>query len=224
MKTSVVWREIRRAFDAPRSGVSRAHMAKNLPAAGAILLILGSHPAQAFQIRRDAVAALGASALNSEFRLHDTAGLVVAGRMDAPPNKVLWTGFWFPRAGIVSAIEETPAPDPEEPDSGEASITGLLAPETTRLIGVIPNPFLGQAEIRFDLAGAAGGSTPVRLDLYDVGGRLVDTPHDGVLAPGAHRIRWDPDLEGRGALPSGVYFLRFVSGRHFETLRVVKTR
>ena len=44
-------------------------------------------------------------------------------------------------------------------------------------------------------------SSHVRVEVVDVGGRMVATLADGVVAAGAHRYRWD----GRG-FPSGIYF------------------
>ena len=44
--------------------------------------------------------------------------------------------------------------------------------------------------------------TPVRLAVYDVQGRLMETLMDGVLPAGTHRIRWN----GAG-FASGIYFL-----------------
>jgi flagellar hook assembly protein FlgD len=44
-------------------------------------------------------------------------------------------------------------------------------------------------------------SSHVRVDVYDVGGRMVATLADGVVAAGVHHFRWD----GRG-FPSGIYY------------------
>jgi hypothetical protein len=43
----------------------------------------------------------------------------------------------------------------------------------------------------------------VRLDVYDVRGRRVQTVADGYYESGAHRLVWDA-----AGMPSGVYFAR----------------
>ena len=44
-------------------------------------------------------------------------------------------------------------------------------------------------------------SSHVRIEVLDVGGHMVATLADGVVAAGMHHYRWD----GRG-FPSGIYF------------------
>jgi flagellar hook assembly protein FlgD len=65
----------------------------------------------------------------------------------------------------------------------------------------------------------------VRLEVFDVAGRLVAAPHAGVLAAGEHRIPWD-GVEGSGRrLPAGVYLYRAVTGSGVsETRKLVLTR
>ncbi len=77
-------------------------------------------------------------------------------------------------------------------------------PAVTRLVGNAPNPFNPRTVVAFDLA--RGG--PVRLDVYDVRGRLVRRLADSVFAAGRHVVTWD-GRDGRGAEPaSGIYFCR----------------
>src|SRR6185295_1145935 len=68
-----------------------------------------------------------------------------------------------------------------------------------------PNPFSGSTTLAFRLPSAA----PVRLALYDVAGREVARPVDGMRAAGLHHVA----LDARG-LKAGVYFCRLdVAGR-----------
>ena len=60
-------------------------------------------------------------------------------------------------------------------------------PAVTRLVGNAPNPFNPQTTIAFDLARAQS----VRLEVFDLRGRLVRRLQDGVLAAGRHEVRWD---------------------------------
>lgn len=84
------------------------------------------------------------------------------------------------------------------------------APRTAVLHGATPNPFNARTEIRFELAQAG----PVRLELYDIRGRLVRSLDDGtrILDAGPHAFPWDGrDGSGR-ELGSGVYLVHFSAG------------
>jgi hypothetical protein len=71
-----------------------------------------------------------------------------------------------------------------------------------RLGANTPNPFNPATTIPFEL-GAPGH---VRLQIFDVRGRLVRTLLDGVAPAGPARARWaGEDAQGRD-LGSGVYF------------------
>jgi hypothetical protein len=66
-----------------------------------------------------------------------------------------------------------------------------------------PNPARAATAIEFELAAPAH----VRIDVFDVAGRLVGRVHDGPRAAGRHRVVWEPGMNGPGAGP-GVYFVR----------------
>ena len=46
----------------------------------------------------------------------------------------------------------------------------------------------------------------VRIDIYDVGGRLVATPLNELREPGEWRVRWDAE-----GMASGVYIARLTT-------------
>ncbi|HZM17258.1 MAG TPA: right-handed parallel beta-helix repeat-containing protein [Candidatus Krumholzibacteria bacterium] len=76
-----------------------------------------------------------------------------------------------------------------------------------RLQPSVPNPFNPTTTIRFELEHVA----PVRLEIFDLTGRLVRTLLQGTQGAGAHGILWD-GRDGRGErVPSGVYLLRLQS-------------
>ncbi len=62
-----------------------------------------------------------------------------------------------------------------------------------------PNPFAGSTRLELSL----GAEESVRIDVYDVAGRLVQTVHDGRKDAGVHSFA----LDSRG-LASGVYFVK----------------
>ncbi len=74
-----------------------------------------------------------------------------------------------------------------------------------------PNPFNPAATIPVTLAN----ETEVRLAVFDMRGRLVQTLVDGTLAAGHHEIRFD----GRG-LPSGTYLCRLDAPGGVQTRRL----
>jgi subtilisin family serine protease/subtilisin-like proprotein convertase family protein len=90
-----------------------------------------------------------------------------------------------------------------------ASVTAVgELPAVTRLVGAAPNPFNPQTVIRSDLARAGD----VRLDLYDLRGRLVRRLVRAELPAGRHDVRWDGRDDGGRGVSSGVYLARLVSG------------
>jgi hypothetical protein len=71
-----------------------------------------------------------------------------------------------------------------------------------RLLQNYPNPFNPSTTIDFEI----GTGGPVRLDLFDVLGRRLETLHDGILPSGWHSVTWTS-----GNRPSGVYLYRLES-------------
>ncbi len=67
-------------------------------------------------------------------------------------------------------------------------------------------------------------NSPVRLEVYDLQGRLVDTIDEGEHAPGTCQLFWDPVGSSGRPLPSGVYVIRLSVGESVNTARVVVTR
>ncbi len=87
------------------------------------------------------------------------------------------------------------------PYEGAVSVAeepGLIAEREDGLT-VAPNPFRTRAEVVL----RSSRSEDVTVAVYDVLGRKVASIHDGLLAPGEHRILLDAS-----ALPSGTYVVR----------------
>lgn len=79
-----------------------------------------------------------------------------------------------------------------------------VAPARTGELAAWPNPFNPSVELSFELPR----SMPVRLQVFDARGRLVETLLDGAQAAGPLRARWDGrDAAGR-AVPAGLYLAR----------------
>jgi hypothetical protein len=81
----------------------------------------------------------------------------------------------------------------------------------------VPNPFNPKTDIRFQL-GHAGA---VKLEVFDVQGRLIKTLADGSMSAGDHLVTWDgTDRSGLKA-PSGLYFYKLAANGKSETKKMV---
>jgi hypothetical protein len=75
---------------------------------------------------------------------------------------------------------------------------------STLLLRAFPNPFRESARIAFQLEEAS----PVRIAVFDVGGRLVRDLGRDAYAAGRHEIPWDGLDSGGRPVRSGMYFFR----------------
>jgi gingipain R len=67
----------------------------------------------------------------------------------------------------------------------------------------VPNPITVTASIGFSIPSTGS----VKLAVYDVSGRMVETILDGSLESGSHSIQWTPGSQ----IASGVYFIRLTT-------------
>ncbi|MFQ5904979.1 MAG: T9SS type A sorting domain-containing protein, partial [bacterium] len=80
-----------------------------------------------------------------------------------------------------------------------------------------PNPFSRSTRIAFTIPTKGD----VRLDVYDVCGRLVSRLVDGETVPGRYEYDWD-GLDSRGRrVANGVYFCRLSTGENVSTREMV---
>ena len=86
-----------------------------------------------------------------------------------------------------------------------------------------PNPFTPATRITYSLPDA-GRSYSVRLEIFDVGGRLVRRLVEATLPGGEYEALWDGRDEGGKASGSGVYFYRLIADDVVRTRKMVLTR
>lgn len=111
---------------------------------------------------------------------------------------------------IRDALSTCPTATPE---IARAEAPVQLAPN-------VPNPFNPRTNLRFSLAEAA----EVRLEIYDLRGRLVDGLFRGNLAAGDHSVPWGGrDASGR-AVASGTYMVRIDAGGTVDTRSIVLSK
>jgi len=102
-------------------------------------------------------------------------------------------------------------------DAGVEVFLGEAWATAERLVfaleGARPNPAgAGQLTVLFSLPSAESG----RLELIDVGGRLMVGREVGSLGPGSHSV----NLSERGRIPPGIYLVRLTQGAFGLTRRV----
>jgi glucose/arabinose dehydrogenase len=99
----------------------------------------------------------------------------------------------------------------------------LVVPASVVLHQNEPNPFGASTTIRFGVPETTSDAE-VRLDVFDVGGRLVRVLLDARALPGREAVRWDGrDHDGR-VVPSGVYYYRLSVAGQATTRRLVIQR
>lgn len=75
------------------------------------------------------------------------------------------------------------------------------------VIRAYPNPFNPEVTISFNIISNNGNDVLVKLVVYDVIGRTVQTIFDGYMRAGMHELKWDASK-----FASGVYFYRLSRG------------
>lgn len=77
----------------------------------------------------------------------------------------------------------------------------------------IPNPFNPSTMLSFSIPRRSD----VRVEVYDVAGRLVDTPFAGDLPSGRHEVTWLGRTADGATAPSGVYICRITADGEVAT-------
>ncbi len=125
-----------------------------------------------------------------------------ASRAENPDNALGW--------GIIDADAAVTL--------AEAMATATEAADAPAPLSVtlFPNPVAGAAtfEVRAPLR-----PVPVRLSIFDVLGRRVAVPFEGLLAPGLNRLHFDA-----APLPPGIYFYTLENGRVRQSGNLVVMR
>ena len=105
-----------------------------------------------------------------------------------------------------------------KPDMASLAATVLTA--NLALAQNYPNPFNPATAIRFHL----NERQKIRLLIFDLNGKLVQTLFDGELVSGAQTILWDGrDQQGRN-VASGVYFYELTAGNQIERKKMALVR
>ncbi len=100
---------------------------------------------------------------------------------------------------------------------GDTSLTSIrvvnnFVPQNYLLSQNYPNPFNPSTTIKFDLPK----SSAVRLSVYDITGKEIETLVDEKLNAGSYETKWDGSK-----YESGVYFCRLTAGDYTSTTKML---
>jgi hypothetical protein len=142
--------------------------------------------------------------------VHSTVG---TSWTDAVPDG--WQ-YHYKISAVDLAGNESDATPPE-------SVTGLddVLPKVLRLHQNTPNPIRGSTTITYDVPV---GGAHVRLQVFDISGRLVRTLLEGDETPGRKRSAWDGRDERGLDVASGVYYYRLETDDGVLTRKTVLLR
>lgn len=86
------------------------------------------------------------------------------------------------------------------------------APNNFNLYQNFPNPFNPETLIKFDISQ----SQFVRLKVYDIMGKEVETLAEGVLNSGTYQIKWNASKQ-----TSGIYYYKLIAGDFVSTKKMM---
>ncbi len=85
-------------------------------------------------------------------------------------------------------------------------------PDQIALSQNYPNPFNARTSISFTLSE----KSKVKLDIYDILGRKLQTLHNGIQNAGEHTLNWNAEN-----LSSGIYFYKLTTGEFEQTRKMI---
>jgi hypothetical protein len=85
---------------------------------------------------------------------------------------------------------------------------------------VAGNPVVGSTTLRFSLREAG----PVRIEVFDVSGRMIDEIVDRHYDSGIHTVRWEVSGGDRRPVAPGIYFVTFTTETYVITRQAVLLR
>lgn len=89
---------------------------------------------------------------------------------------------------------------------------GIQLPDIFRLYQNFPNPFNPVTTIKFDLPK----KETVRINIYDISGRLVDAPVNSEFKAGSYELKWNAQ-----SYASGVYIYKIEAGEFSDIKRMI---
>jgi hypothetical protein len=94
------------------------------------------------------------------------------------------------------------------------------APEAFELKQNYPNPFNPSTTIRYAVPSEAS----VKVQIFDVTGKLVSTLVEGKQQAGIHQVEWTGSDSYGNKVATGVYFYKMTAGSYVETKKMLFTK
>ena len=146
------------------------------------------------------LSAAGAPTSSRNFQGNGTLGQPTPIGLSQRPAMTLSAGFWY---GWRRMFDPSDVPLP--PD-----LVNLLMQNN-------PNPFNPQTTIRFVVAQ----QSPVKLEVFDLRGRLVRVLIQENQPAGDYKVHWDGTDHAGHSVPSGTYFYRLQIGDFSATNKML---
>jgi len=102
----------------------------------------------------------------------------------------------------------------------ETNAETLATPEAFELMQNYPNPFNPSTTISY----AVPDEALVKVQIYDVTGKLVSTLVNGKQQAGIHQIEWTGKDAYGSRVATGVYFYKMTAGSYVETKKMLFTK
>jgi hypothetical protein len=149
---------------------------------------------------------------------HDAPGA----RADSRMKVAVWSASRGTDTDLVLRVGAEPASFRFDPYLAVALIRtdSSAANYTFGITGLAPNPTAGSAEIRYSIRVPSH----VRLEIYDVTGRLVRVMLDESRGAGKHVAVWDGRNSAGRTVGNGIYYARLRSGGASSDSRLVVIR
>jgi hypothetical protein len=94
-------------------------------------------------------------------------------------------------------------------------------PATFMLESAYPNPFNPVVHIPLGVPKTDQKNRQIRLQVFDITGRMVKELVNQELVPGSYEFTWDGTGNSGQTLPSGIYFIRMQSPKFNKTIKVM---
>ena len=127
-------------------------------------------------------------------------------------------GGWNDTDSVVTSIERIITDIAPATAIGQEIAAGL--PADFELGQNYPNPFNGSTIIPVRLSEAG----LIRLDIFNVLGKMICTVADDLFSAGRHRIFWEGLDDKHEQVPSGLYFYRCKFGTTIQTGKMILIR
>jgi len=136
--------------------------------------------------------------------------------IDAGLDKLTLDGSPVIEVSMEDYMGSAPDIGARESEGAPAVIKSYFASGDHHIINY-PNPF----RLTTNIVLMVSESSDVRVDIYDMTGRCIQTLDEGLRSKGMHTLTWTARDENGNKLPGGTYFARMSSGNKVSNKKMV---